>query len=78
MSSLFSADLDLQAADVSLTHHRVLQVRKLLNGQTLYGLVNNAGVAYYGPLMHQPIEEFRKNVEINLVGTLQVTQVRYS
>ena len=54
----------------------LLQVTKLLNGQTLFGLVNNVGAAFYGPLMYQPIQEFRRNIEINLIGTLQVTQVR--
>ena len=53
-----------------------MQVRKLLNGQALFALINNAGAAFHGPLMYQPIEEFRKNIEINLIGTLQVTQVR--
>ena len=54
----------------------LVQVRKLLNGNTLFALINNAGAAFHGPLMYQPIEEFRKNIEINLIGTLQVTQVR--
>lgn len=51
-----------------------VQVRELLGGRTLTGLVNNAGVAFHGPLMHQPIAEFARNVEINLTGTLIVTQ----
>jgi NAD(P)-dependent dehydrogenase (short-subunit alcohol dehydrogenase family) len=50
------------------------QVRELLNGETLFGLVNNAGIAVPAPLMHQPIEDFRKQVEINLIGQLVVTQ----
>lgn len=40
----------------------------------LAGLVNNAGIAVTGPLMHMPVDEFRKQMEINLVGALQVTQ----
>lgn len=51
------------------------QVRELLGGCTLFGLVNNAGVAFHGPLMYQPIPEFARNIEINLTGTLIVTQV---
>ena len=51
-----------------------MQVRKALNGQTLFGLVNNAGLAVHGPLMYQPIEDFRTNIDVNIVGTLQVTQ----
>ncbi|BDA49900.1 Uncharacterized oxidoreductase YbbO [Coccomyxa sp. Obi] len=50
------------------------QVRELLGGHTLFGLVNNAGVAFHGPLMYQPISEFVRNIEINLTGTLIVTQ----
>jgi len=50
------------------------KVREQLNGKTLFGLVNNAGVAVPAPLMHQPIEDFRKQMEINLIGQLIVTQ----
>ena len=45
-----------------------------LKGQTLAGLINNAGIANHAVLMHQPIEEFRRVMEVNLVGTLAVTQ----
>lgn len=50
------------------------QVHEQFNGETLFGLVNNAGVAVPSPLMHQPIEDFRKQMEINLIGQLIVTQ----
>jgi NAD(P)-dependent dehydrogenase (short-subunit alcohol dehydrogenase family) len=49
-------------------------VRYQLKGETLFGLVNNAGIAVPGPLMHQPIEDFRHQMEVNLVGTVIVTQ----
>lgn len=45
-----------------------------LEGQTLLGLVNNAGVAVLGPLLHVPAEDFRHQLEVNLVGQLHVTQ----
>jgi NAD(P)-dependent dehydrogenase (short-subunit alcohol dehydrogenase family) len=50
------------------------QVRAALGGETLFGLVNNAGVAVAGPLLHLPIEEFRQQIEINLTGVVIVTQ----
>lgn len=50
------------------------RVREQINGETLFGLVNNAGIAVPAPLMHQPIEDFRKQMEINLIGQLIVTQ----
>lgn len=50
------------------------QVRTALGGETLFGLVNNAGVAVAGPLLHLPIAEFRQQIEINLTGAVIVTQ----
>ena len=42
--------------------------------QPLAGLVNNAGVAVAGPLEFLPIESFRQQIEINLIGQVAVTQ----
>jgi NAD(P)-dependent dehydrogenase (short-subunit alcohol dehydrogenase family) len=39
------------------------------------GLVNNAGVALPAPLEAIPIEVFRRQIEVNLIGQLAVTQV---
>jgi NAD(P)-dependent dehydrogenase (short-subunit alcohol dehydrogenase family) len=41
----------------------------------LHGLVNNAGVAFPGPLEYLPIEAFQQQLEVNLVGQLLMTQV---
>lgn len=41
----------------------------------LYGLVNNAGVALPAPLEFMPLAEFRRQLEVNLIGQLAVTQV---
>ncbi len=40
----------------------------------LQGLVNNAGVAVPSPLETIPIEDFRRQVEVNLTGQVAVTQ----
>jgi len=40
----------------------------------LAGLVNNAGVAVPAPIEHQPIDDFRRQIEINLIGQVAVTQ----
>jgi NAD(P)-dependent dehydrogenase (short-subunit alcohol dehydrogenase family) len=50
------------------------QVRRALNGATLSGLVNNAGIAVGGPLLHMPIELFREQMDVNVAGVLQTTQ----
>ena len=50
------------------------QVRGQLNGEKLFGLVNNAGIAMPAPLMHQPTDDFRHQIEVNLVSVLVVTK----
>jgi NAD(P)-dependent dehydrogenase (short-subunit alcohol dehydrogenase family) len=40
----------------------------------LQGLVNNAGVAVPSPLETIPIDDFRRQVEVNLTGQVAVTQ----
>jgi NAD(P)-dependent dehydrogenase (short-subunit alcohol dehydrogenase family) len=49
-------------------------VRKALNGQTLAGLVNNAGIAVAGPLLMLPIEDFRQQMEVNVTGLVITSQ----
>ncbi len=52
----------------------VSQVSEKVGGSGLAGLVNNAGIAVAGPLMHLSLEEFRQQFEVNLFGLLDVTQ----
>lgn len=49
-------------------------VGQALAGGRLAGLVNNAGVAIAGPLLDLPIDEFRRQLEINVTGVVAVTQ----
>jgi len=50
------------------------QVREQLHGETLFGLVNNAGIAVPGPLIHLATEDFRHQLDVNLVSVLVVTK----
>ncbi len=50
------------------------QVRAALNGETLAGLVNNAGVAVPGALLDLAVDEFRQQIEINVMGPVIVTK----
>lgn len=49
-------------------------VSRQLDGWPLFGLVNNAGIAVPGPLLHVDPDEFRKQLEVNVTGQLIVTQ----
>ena len=50
------------------------RVDAALRGETLFGLVNNAGIAVLGPLLYQKIEDFKQQIAVNLTGHLIVTQ----
>lgn len=49
-------------------------VQAAVGGRGLAGLVNNAGVAPTGPLMHTALDEVRKAFEVNVFGMMAVTQ----
>ena len=68
------APLLFNVTDEAAIHEAEKQVRDELRGETLFGLVNNAGMAVAGPMMHLPIESFREQLEINVTGQLIVTQ----
>lgn len=59
-------DADSIAAAAQTVHEQT--------GGRLAGLVNNAGVAVPAPIEHQPIEDFRRQLEVNLIGQVAVTQ----
>lgn len=50
------------------------QVEAALGGAGLSGLVNNAGVAVAAPLEFLPLDELRRQLEINVVGAVASTQ----
>src|SRR6185437_4146724 len=50
------------------------QVAGALGGETLFGLVNNAGIAVAGPLLYLKIDEFRHQIDVNLTGQVIATQ----
>jgi NAD(P)-dependent dehydrogenase (short-subunit alcohol dehydrogenase family) len=50
------------------------EVRAALCGGTLAGLVNNAGIGITGPVLEQPADEFRRLMEVNLIGPIIATQ----
>ncbi len=55
-------------------HRAADAVSEALGGRTLDGLVNNAGMAVAGPLLHMPMDEARYQFEVNLFGPLAVSQ----
>jgi NAD(P)-dependent dehydrogenase (short-subunit alcohol dehydrogenase family) len=50
------------------------EVRAALNGETLFGLVNNAGIAVAGPVLELAADEFRRQMDVNVIGPIISTQ----
>lgn len=49
-------------------------VAEALGEAPLAGLVNNAGIVVAGPLEILPVEELRKQLEVNVIGQIAVTK----
>jgi 3-hydroxybutyrate dehydrogenase len=43
-------------------------------GRGLYGLINNAGVAVFGPMLELPLEQLQYQMDVNVFGPFRVTQ----
>jgi NAD(P)-dependent dehydrogenase (short-subunit alcohol dehydrogenase family) len=51
-----------------------IRVGEAVEGGGLWGLVNNAGIPVPGPVESLPIDDFRRQLEVNVVGQVAVTQ----
>lgn len=61
-------------ADDAAVRAGAAQVAQALGDRRLFGLVNNAGIAVPGPLLHLDAEELKRQFDINLFGVHRVTQ----
>ncbi|MEU9135132.1 SDR family NAD(P)-dependent oxidoreductase [Streptomyces sp. NPDC048404] len=52
----------------------VHEVTELVGGSGLWGLVNNAGIAVTAPLECVPMEQMRRQLDINVIGQVQMIQ----
>lgn len=43
-------------------------------GRGLYGLINNAGVSIFGPMIELPVEQLEYQMDVNVYGPFRVTQ----
>ena len=50
------------------------EVRAALNGEKLAGLVNNAGIAVSGPVLGLAADDFRRQMDVNVIGPIIATQ----
>lgn len=61
--------------DEGQTRMAAEQVAAVLGPEGLTALVNNAGIGISGPLLHQPVEEIRAQLDTNLFGAFLATKI---
>src|ERR1700737_2976064 len=66
--------LIFDVTDPESVNKAVAEVKQATGDQPLAGLVNNAGIAVAGPLAYLPLERFRLQLEVNLLGVHTITQ----
>ena len=66
--------LVFDVTDEAAVNAAALEVRAALKGETLAGLVNNAGIAVSGPLLELTVAEFRRQIEVNVMGPVIATK----
>lgn len=66
--------LRLEITDEASISAAVDAVARSVGERGLFGLVNNAGIVKPGPLEFQPIADFRRQLEVNLIGPVAMTQ----
>ena len=64
----------IDVTDRDAIRRAAAEVETALGADRLAGLVNNAGIAVSGPIEFLPIEEVRKQLEVNFIGQVAVTQ----
>ena len=66
--------IKIEITDSESIDRAAREVETALAGEPLRGLVNNAGIAVSGPVEFLPIDEIRKQLEVNFIGHVAVTQ----
>jgi NAD(P)-dependent dehydrogenase (short-subunit alcohol dehydrogenase family) len=66
--------LSLDVTEAGSIEAAAVEVERAAGAAGLRGLVNNAGVAEPGPVELLPLEDLRRQLEVNVVGQIAVTQ----
>ncbi len=66
--------LIFDVTDVEAVQAGAEEVKRVLQGEGLNLLVNNAGIATAGPMMLQPLDDIRFQFEVNVIAQIGVTQ----
>ena len=66
--------IELDVTNAAQIAAAVVAVEQVVGEVGLWGLFNNAGIAVGGPLECVPIADLRRQIEVNVIGQVAVTQ----
>jgi NAD(P)-dependent dehydrogenase (short-subunit alcohol dehydrogenase family) len=66
--------LMMDITDANAVHQAAQKVGSVIGDRNLVGLVNNAGIVVSGPLLYLRPSEYRRQLDVNMVSPLVVTQ----
>jgi NAD(P)-dependent dehydrogenase (short-subunit alcohol dehydrogenase family) len=66
--------LTLDVTDAGQIKVAADRLEKAVGSQGLWGLFNNAGISVNGPIEHLAIDGLRRQLEVNVIGQVAVTQ----
>ncbi len=66
--------LIFDVTDYDAVDQAAKELESMIGEEGLGGLINNAGIAVGGPFLHIPMEEFKQQFDINVLGMIKVTQ----
>ena len=64
----------VDVADAASVDRGMKEIGAALDGAGLTALVNNAGIAVGGPVEYLPLDDWRRQFEVNVIGQIAVTQ----
>jgi NAD(P)-dependent dehydrogenase (short-subunit alcohol dehydrogenase family) len=64
----------MDVADDDEVQRAAAEITEMVGERGVAALVNNAGIAVAGPLMHVDLEELRYQFDVNVVGVVAITQ----
>ena len=64
----------LEVTDIDSIFDAARAITGEVSGRGLAGLVNNAGIVVSGPLEFMPLAELRRQLEVNVIGQVAVTE----
>jgi NAD(P)-dependent dehydrogenase (short-subunit alcohol dehydrogenase family) len=66
--------LIVDISDTAAVHQAAQHVGSMIDHRNLVGLVNNAGIVVSGPLLYMRSDEYRRQLEVNMISPLVVIQ----